>query len=409
VKRRPDRSKTRPRAATPAPALDAAPRLRWGARVVAAGCACGIVLAPRLFAGARDYPRVPVVPGWPALPVALEYGLVALLLLALGAVALAPRSTWPARAAVALVVLLALGDQSRWQPWLFEDAALLAVLAIAARRPEEALDAWRIIIAATYLWSGVQKLNVTFATQVFPWLVAPLTGTLAAGAARAVYVAGLAAALLEAAIGLALLVPRLRAVAVVGAIATHALVLATLGPLGHATNAVVWPWNVALALLVAIAFWPGRAPAATVGRWRAPVPAAAILVFGVLPALSFVGWWDSYLSSALYSGNVEIGVVALPDGLRGRLPAPAQPHVQRNAAGTDILDLWEWSMAELGAPAYPEERVYRGVARALCRRLDTPGDLVLVVFGRPAALTGARETSRADCAAFNGDAAGTNR
>jgi len=51
-------------------------------------------------------------------------------------------------------------------------------------------------------------------------------------------------------------------------------------------------------------------------------------------------------------------------------------------------------------PSYPEDRVFRAVARDVCRLADTPGDVVLVVFGRPGVLTGQREIRRNDCAAL---------
>jgi len=65
-----------------------------------------------------------------------------------------------------------------------------------------------------------------------------------------------------------------------------------------------------------------------------------------------------------------------------------------------MLDLYEWSMGELSVPSYPENRVFRAVARHVCRLADRPGDVVLVVFGRPGILTGQREINRNDCAAL---------
>jgi hypothetical protein len=36
----------------------------------------------------------------------------------------------------------------------------------------------------------------------------------------------------------------------------------------------------------------------------------------------------------------------------------------------------------------------------MCRLADNPGDVVLVVFGRPGVLSGRREITRNDCAAL---------
>jgi hypothetical protein len=65
-----------------------------------------------------------------------------------------------------------------------------------------------------------------------------------------------------------------------------------------------------------------------------------------------------------------------------------------------MLDLYEWSMGELSVPSYAEDRVFRAAARDVCRLADAPGDVVLVVFGRPGLLSGQREITRSDCTAL---------
>jgi len=116
--------------------------------------------------------------------------------------------------------------------------------------------------------------------------------------------------------------------------------------------------------------------------------------------LSFAGHWDAYLSGALYSGNIRAGALAVSDEVAARLPEPARRHVTRNRMGANVLDLWEWSMGELAVPSYPEDRVFHALGRDVCRLARKPTDVVLVVFGRPGALTGAREVARRDCAAL---------
>jgi hypothetical protein len=118
-----------------------------------------------------------------------------------------------------------------------------------------------------------------------------------------------------------------------------------------------------------------------------------------MPLLSFTGHWDAYLSGALYSGNIKAAVIGLPEAAVARLPDAARPHVVRNRAGATVLDVHEWSMDELGVPPYPEDRVFRAVAREVCRRAGDPAGIVLVIFGRPSLLAGHREITRHDCLA----------
>ena len=77
--------------------------------------------------------------------------------------------------------LPALGDQTRWQPWVFLYGFLLGTLALFSWDSEDvagrnrALNIARLIIAATYLFSGLQKINLNFMQQDFPWIVSPIT------------------------------------------------------------------------------------------------------------------------------------------------------------------------------------------------------------------------------------------
>lgn len=367
--------------------------------MVAAALGAGLLLAPRLFLATRAYPRAPVLEGWPLLAAPADVVVLVALLLALAGVALAPRARWWAAAAVALAVVLALDDQSRWQPWFFQYVVMLAALALA-RDEGDTLAAWQTVLVGLYLWSGIQKLNVTFMTHLFPWLVEPVAGVLPAGVHRALLGGWFVVPVLEIAVAVGLLVPRLRNAAVVGAVTTHLVVLVLLGPLAHRTNAVVWPWNLAMAALAVLLFWRRRAASLSLVPRRLGMHAAAIVLVGFLPALSFSGHWDAYLSGALYSGNIRAAALAVADPVVARLPEPARRHVARNRAGANVLDLWEWSMAELGVPSYPEDRVFRAVARDVCRLAAHPADVVLVVFGRPGALTGERAIGRRDCAAL---------
>jgi hypothetical protein len=379
-------------------AVEAATRLRRGRIAVAAGLAAGVLLAPRLFLAARAYPRVPVLERWPLLPAPLDMLVVGALVAAVVGVALAPRPRWWAAAATGLALVLGADDQSRWQPWFYQYAVMLATLALA-RDAEQTVRAWRVVLVGLYLWSGIQKLNVTFVTLLFPWLVEPLARGVPGPLQGALARAGIAVPLTEIAVALGLLAPRLRNAAVVAAVVTHVVVLSLLGPLAHLTNAVVWPWNATLAVLVVVLFWrDGEALSRLLIPRRLGAHAVALALFGILPAFSFGGLWDDYLSGALYSGNVKAGALSLAEPVVGRLPDAARHHVTRNRAGASVLDVWEWSMGELGVPSYPEPRVFRGVARAVCRLAVDPADVVLVTFGRPDAVTGQRDVTRTNCA-----------
>jgi hypothetical protein len=370
---------------------------------VCLACLAGLVLCHRLYLSRSTYPLSPVLDALPGLSVPLAHIVLGALLVALAGGAVTP---WPrpcVAAALALALVLAAGDQSRWQPWFYQYLLMLGAFVGVARRQatEDGLDTCRLVLVGLYLWSGLQKLNVTFATVVFPWLVAPLTGRLPAALGAWLGAAGPVVPVVEIALALALLVPGARHAAVLLAVALHASVLLLLGPPGHAINAVIWPWNVAMPVLVVLLFW--RAPVRArqvLGRRRPAWHVVVAVLVLVLPLLSTVGLWDAYLSGALYSGNIQEAVIVVTPDVKARLPEEARRHVVTNRTGAELLVVGDWSLAAVGAPPYPEARVYRALARWVCGHAVAPDDVALVVFGKPAPWTGARATTREACGAL---------
>jgi hypothetical protein len=368
--------------------------------LVCLGLAGGVLVAHRLYLTHTSYPMTPIAGVLTPLPSPLDHALLAAFVMLLVSSAALPRSTWPLLGALAVGVVLSVWDQSRWQPWFYEYVIMLIALLPASHAgPSDspgALATCRAIVACTYLWSGLQKLNVTYATLVFPWFVEPVTRLLPASLTAWLPAAAVLTALLEAAIGIAMFFPRARKTAVVAAVATHALVLAMLGPWGHASNRVVLPWNIAMAALDVVLFW--NVTSAMPAPRRLDRHAALLTLVGLMPALSFVGLWDSYLSGALYSGNIAEAVIAVSPTVKPRLPPEMLRYVIANRQNVDVLVVGDWSLGEVGTPPYPQARIYRALARHVCTYTDSPTDVRLVIFERPRPWSGARETTTADCA-----------
>jgi hypothetical protein len=378
----------------------AATRLAWLKGAAAGALVMGLLLSPKLWLSARSYPLVPVADFLPPIPAPLDTLCFGTLLLLLGAVLAVPRPRRLLVAFLGLAVVYGLWDQSRWQPWFYQYLGLLAAVAWGfwqpeAQRQECALNACRLIVAATYFWSGLHKMNVVFVTDTFPWLVKPLLSVVPPEAHPLVLQGGWLAALLECAVGAGLLLPPLRGAAVWLALGMHAFLLACLGPTGHNYNSVVWPWNVAMVLFVLILFWrtPGLGALAVLWPRRCPPARVALLLFGIVPGLHVFGLADAYLSAALYSGNSPVADVVVSAAVRERLPAGVRPYFQEAEDGTFRLFVFNWSMGELNVPPYPEERVYRVVARKLAEAAGDSG-VVLVITGRADRWTGQRQVTQ---------------
>jgi hypothetical protein len=46
---------------------------------------------------------------------------------------------------------------------------------------------------------------------------------------------------------------------------------------------------------------------------------------------------------------------------------------------TNVINIQRWALEELNVLPYPEARVYRQIAKALCKRVAQPTDLILLV------------------------------
>jgi hypothetical protein len=279
---------------------------------------------------------------------------------------------------------------------------MLIAVGLSAPSPDSALNTCRLIVACTYFWSGLQKVNPNFADDVFPWMAEPLTRFLPASFVKS-FVPGLGLAMpfVETAIGIGLLTRKFRTAAVLLAIGMHVFIMIGIGPFGHNSNTVVWPWNVAMVAFLLILFWgsPNVSCRDIVWSRGAAFQRVVLVLFGILPLLSFFNLWDHYLSSALYSGNRNNGVLYLSDSVFAELPDAIQDETTEERPDVNRLEIADWSYRELNVPAYPEVRIYKKVARSLCGYAESPSEVKLTIEGKGALFRGKRTVSY-DCTAL---------
>jgi hypothetical protein len=378
-------------------------RLVWLRLVLAAGLVAGLLLSPNLWISTRYYPLTPLWDAVPPLPYPADYVLFGLFVaLIAGVEAVRGRAMgWLAVGALVLAAFFVVQDESRLQPWFYQYSFMLAaccLYGLGRVGALGALNACRLIVFATYFWSGLQKANASFVQSTHPWLIEPLTTRLPEWAGSALLASGYAVPVVEAAIGIGLLTRRFRKLAVVGALLMHAFIMLCIGPLGHHHNTVVWPWNFAMSAFVLILFWrapddPSPSTILLPGRRLSPGPvlrAAVLVLFAFMPLFNFFGLWDSYLSSGLYSGTSKQGYVL--------------EWKDSNWQSTRIGGVSE---RELNTPAYPEESIFENVfaerwcgegsEEALRREQAGEPEPTLRVDGRPAILSGERSAELYSC------------
>jgi hypothetical protein len=378
-----------------------ASRIFWLKIVIVGGLISGLLLSTKLWTSERLFPRAPILNNFPTPPPHLETILFLFLMWCLAATLISPRPQKFIFFVLSLGAIFVFFDQMRLQPWFYQYLFMLAVLGLFSwnhfdtEKRQAALNTLRLIVASIYFFSGLQKINPVFITGVFPWLIEPIAKLFPAPFRISLLSAGVIIPFLEMGIGIGLLFPKSRNYAVYFALLMHSFILFTLGPLGHNWNSVVWPWNIAMSLFVVILFWKTEnfSFKDVLGVKNFPFQRIVLLLFAIMPIFSFFNFWDSYPSFALYAGNTSKAQIYISASVKERLPQKLQRYALLNGVKAYRLDFSNWSFDELNVPPYPETRIYKAIARNICRYAQNPFDVVLIIHAKQNAINpGAKST-----------------
>jgi predicted DCC family thiol-disulfide oxidoreductase YuxK len=363
-----------------------ASRIFWLKVLIILAFCIGLALSSRLWIGPRTYPVAPVLGLLPSSIYPADLLLFGALFALAAAILASAKPQKFVFSFLGIIVVFCLLDQTRLQPWVFQYGFVLGALALFSWASDDvagrkrALNVARLIVSATYILSGVQKLNANFVNSDFPWIVEPITNILAF-ARTPLYALGVAAPFIEIGFGIGLLTTRYRRVSVILAVSMHVFILAMFGPLGHNWNNIIWPWTAAMASMDLVLFTSKEKFSLAEIFWskREPYHVCVLALFGVLPFLSFFNLWDSYLSSALYSGNLTEATIYATDRGRDSLPSNIRAYFVHTSANTNVLNVQQWAIEDLNVTPYPETRVYKAIAKGVCARSKFSADIVLLI------------------------------
>ncbi len=199
----------------------------------------------------------------------------------------------------ALVIVTAiLGDETRIQPTLICHATIILCCAFGPKT----INVARAYLVAMWFFAGFHKLlSPAFFRDTAPWILQGLSKHPPVWLSKSF---GWVLCVGEMALGLLAFIPKTRRLAAIGAVALHIGIFATLGPWGHRWNTAVWPWNLAMALIAPLLFWPWRESlrqsVQSTQRWLRPM--LAVVLIG--PALLYLGLQHPYLSHHLYTDGL---------------------------------------------------------------------------------------------------------
>jgi hypothetical protein len=358
-------------------------RILWLKNVVAGSFLIEVLLSWRMWSGERLFPKLPLLEFLPTASGSVDTIIFSLLIGLLLSIMVHPKPRVLIYFVLALVALLAVADQTRWQPFFYQYYFMLAALAYFGSSAQQhlALITCRWIVVGLYFYAGLQKANIYFVGEVFPWFVEPLVKTLP-GTETFFLLFGLVVPFAEMGIAVALLRKGFRPLALVLACTMHVFILLMIGPFGHAWGTIVWPWNISMMILLFILFWCYEHPLPARLTFREHLfHKGTLFLFLVMPLFSFFNLWDSSLSASLYSGTVNRADLYLSKTLKQRLPAELQTFavVQDNKF---LFHYNDWAHLELGVLLPAEARLFKQVAMYVCGYANQPSDVTVVIHGK---------------------------
>jgi hypothetical protein len=310
-----------------------------------------------------------------------------------------------------LLVGLVLVNQHRLQPWVYLAWWIslngLWVTGFAQGSPngwQTAQRFWRWLVISVYFFSAISKLDYTFLRTLGGlflstlWAMLPGVEPMAPDAWPVAWLMIFPLGELLLAGGLA--VGRFPRTFVGLAVFMHLLLLLILGPWGLNQQPGVWIWNLFFIGQVGWLFWPMRETTPVSddpSSHRSGGIGFALLYLPLgLPLLQPFGACDHWLAWELYAprgSRVQIFLAA-------PLVEPASEWSEFLAPDSSPEHGWvwhelridQWSLRQLHAPLYPEDRFQLGVALSVAQRVAEP-EWVLVQWHGPAdRWTGRRET-----------------
>lgn len=346
------------------------------ASLISVSLIASILVAERAWVlETRTYPRLPITDS--ILPSSIlptcEAVLCSIMLIALVAFNFFSRKILLVSIFVFAALITIALDLTRLQPWLYLFSVML-ILSVSLRggnleqvratnlaRVDSALNSLRLCILGTYFYAGIQKFNVNFCLDVVPSILKRVAPVLPHQWCFAI---GIPLAATEAALALLLIFAPTRKIGAFLAIAFHLITVCLIS--SQNWNAVVWPWNVSMALLVYLLFIRSQ-PSSILNLFKPDSiqKDAAILFFLLLPALNFFGLWPYYLSAALYSGNTPVLRVAVDPADEENLPHGIRNGIDVSNKDCPTLIAEVWAVEELGIPPFPEVKTLEQLAQNL--------------------------------------------
>lgn len=256
-------------------------------------------------------------------------------------------------------------DQNRFQPWEYQFLFSTLIILVYWNNERTMRLGLMFVIVGTFTYSGLHKLNPSFLNNIWDEMMLRRFFKVPLSIIKnpIIYFGGYILGIAEALCGIGLLFTKTKNKCAKGLIGMHIFTLLFLGPFGLRYNVIVWPWNLLMIGYLYVFFIQKDSIDFKFETLENRFFKVILLCWGILPAFSFVGFWDNYLSSNLYSGKLPLMAICIKDTSS---TSALKPYYTTKDAGNFCnglvkINLQNWAMKEMKVPPYPEVRIYKRI------------------------------------------------
>lgn len=371
-------------------------RLFWIKIILLLGTAVSILITYPLWISTREYPLLPLLHNL-YIPFPADYILFTGMLFVLGIAFFKRIPRVPILSFVFLMLFLAVFDQSRWMPWIYQYVLMFIALGLFSwkeiknevRVTENTL---RIIIFFVYFWSGVHKINIYFFTKAFEVLVSPLLERIPNMLHEPFLYFAYIVPFIEIFIAIGLLTKKLRTIALLTAFLMHLVILAILISAGLIE--VIFLWNVLLLSFACILFFrtEEKLPASMLTTIKKSLYAKLVVaLLVIIPFLNFFYDIDTFPSFSIYSGNKEaVKELVVSEDVYTKFPEKVKTYAHNTENGLYNVNVNMWTLREIGTFPYPEERIFKNIVSYMCTYAGDNSTVSLTIYKTPPRTTNIR-------------------
>lgn len=260
-------------------------------------------------------------------------------------------------------------DINRLLPWEYQFIFTVLIFLLNFQKKGVIPACIAFVLVSTYFYGGVCKLNEDFVRTVWNMLILKFFLKIPVHVIKQswVHYSGYLLGAIELLAGIGLLFRKTQVWSAIILIMMHVFILLLFSPFGYRGYRVLWPWNASMIVFIYLIFLRAKERVAVVQPLVHGINIIVLVIWGILPALSFIGYWDYNLSSALFAANIPKMTICVADTSRCK---PLQRFFDQNSKssmcrGQAKADIQAWAIAETGVSAYPQVWVYKTMQEKL--------------------------------------------